>query len=105
VQDRHHAGPHPQAGQGRHRVALRHADLRSRAQTTQPASARATCIGIGGDPINGTSFIDALKLFQDDPQTEAIIMVGEIGGTAEEEAAEFIAEPTSPSRWSATSPA
>ncbi|MDH5218015.1 MAG: succinate--CoA ligase subunit alpha, partial [Gammaproteobacteria bacterium] len=51
---------------------------------------QSTCIGIGGDPIPGTTFIDALELFQNDPQTEAILMVGEIGGTAEEEAAEYI---------------
>jgi succinyl-CoA synthetase alpha subunit len=59
-------------------------------QLSRQGIGQSTCIGIGGDPIIGTSFLDALQLFNEDPETDAIIMIGEIGGTAEETAAEYI---------------
>jgi succinyl-CoA synthetase alpha subunit len=61
-------------------------------QLTTHSYGQSTCVGIGGDPVNGTSHLDVIKMFNDDPETEAIIMIGEIGGTAEEEAAAWIKE-------------
>lgn len=61
-------------------------------ETTEAGFGQSTCVGIGGDPVQGSSFVDILKLFENDPETEAVVLVGEIGGTAEQDAAKYIKE-------------
>jgi succinyl-CoA synthetase alpha subunit len=84
--------PRSSEGASRARLALGHADLPDRQRARPGGVGNSTIVGIGGDPIVGSSFIDILQRFENDPQTELVVMVGEIGGAEEERAADFIAD-------------
>ena len=92
LQGGYHAGRDPPAGKGGHRVPQRHPHLRGGGPTDRAGHRPvSTCVGIGGDPIIGTSFVEVLKLFDDDPDTDAVVLIGEIGGSMEQDAAAHIA--------------
>ena len=86
----HHAGQHPYAGQGGCHIPQRHPYLRGRQPAHGPGNRAVQLCGHRGDPIVGTSFVGLLELFQNDPDTDAVVLIGEIGGTKEQEAAEYI---------------